>query len=301
MTKTRLLLIALSLLAMGSPSLLAQATRLPPGDSDTTFTNESSHHAENPMDWVWHGNFRPFIEANYGIGTPKHKAFATDFSDIGAAEIKIGFTQVKQFRDYVYSLDDRYLFGSYMAKDLHYDYKDQGTEVTKVTRFGTGNRTGYGYRAGSFDLLPYAFLALAWTRIDPGSTAGLSQPEIDLLERYNGPFRFGQSSEAGVKLGLFKAVSLTGGYEYSVIFPRHLFSKWLGSFTLQSVGHSVIALYGERLVSTSPVLGPLLYFFLQNGLTYVFYWQMRDSMNWPFKTETPLTFEALKVGASITF
>lgn len=295
MAKSKLLVVTLLMTALCSQELSAQQARPAPEQSDTTRVETS------PMDRLLMGNFRPFIEANYGLGTPKHKAFSTDFSELGAVEIKIGFSEIKQFRDYVYSLDDRYLYGGYISKDAHYDYEDVGVEVTKATRFGTGSRLGYGYRAGSFDLLPYAFLSLAWTKIEPGSTEGLSQQEIDLLQRYEGPFRFGQASEAGVKLGLFKTISLTGGYEYAVIFPRHLFGKWLGSFTLQSIGYSAISLYGEAIVGTSPILGPIMYFALQNGLTYVFYWQMRDHMNWPFVTETPLTFESWKLGFSITF
>ena len=295
MVRTILVLVALLMAASLSNELGAQTTRRSPVQGDTTLVEE------NPMEWAWRGDFRPFLEANYGIGTPKHKAFATDFSEVGAVEVKLGLTEIKQFQDHIYSLDDRYLYGGIISKDVHYNYDDVGAEVSKATRFGTGNRMGYGYRAGSFDFLPYAFLSLAWTNIDSGSTAGLSSQEIELLGRYQGPFRFGQVSEAGVKVGLFKTISLIGGYEYAVIFPRHLFGKWLGSFTLQSFGYSAINFYGEMIVSASPILGPLLYFALQNGITYVFYWQMRDSMNWPFKTETPLTFESLKLGVSITF
>jgi hypothetical protein len=300
MAKTNLLLVSLFMAALCSQELAAQATRSAPAGSDTAQVDEGGS-SENPMDWAWRGDFRPFFEANYGLGTPKHKAFANDFSQVGLAEFKIGLGEIKQVKDYIYSIDDRYLYASYISKDIDYDYEDVGAEVTKATRFGSGNRTGYGYRAGEIDFLPYAFLSLAWTRIDPGSTVGLSAQEIELLERYDGPFRFGQASEAGVKLGLFKTISLTGGYEYAVIFPRHLFAKWLGSFTIQSIGYSAISLYGERIVDSSPVLGPILYFLLQNGVTYAFYWQMRDNMNWPFETETPLTFESLKLGASITF
>ncbi len=300
MAKSKLCLVTLFMAALCSQELVAQATRLSPAGSDTAQAAKSGS-SENPMDWAWKGDFRPFLEANYGLGTPKHRGFAIDFSEVGLAEIKIGFSEIKQFKDHIYSIDDRYLYGSYISKDMDYNYEAVGAEVTKATRFGTGNRTGYGYRAGAFDLLPYAFLSLAWTKVEPGSTEGLSPEEIQLLDRYQGSFRFGQASEAGIKLGLFKAVSLTGGYEYAVIFPRHLFAKWLGSFTLQSIGYSGIALYGEQIVGSSPVLGPILYFVLQNGMTYLYYWQMRDSMNWPFETETPLTFESLKLGFSITF
>lgn len=294
MIKAKPLFAALFLATLLVQELEAQVRRSPSG-SDTT------QPQENPMEWAWQGDFHPFVEANFGLGTPKHKAFAIDFSEVGVSEFKLGFTEVKQFRNHVYSLDDRYLYAGYISKDIHPDYEDTGAEVTKATRFGTGNRTGYGYRAGSFDFLPYAFLSLAWTKIEPGATDGLSLEEIQLLDRYEGSFRFGQASEAGIKLNFFKTLSFTGGYEYAVIFPRHLFGKWLGSFTLQSIGYSAINLYGERIVGASPVLGPLLYFFLQNGITYVFYTQMRDSMNWPFETETPLTFESLKLGVSLTF
>ena len=83
--------------------------------------------------------------------------------------------------------------------------------------------------------------------------------------------------------------------------PRHLFGKWLGSVMIQSIGYSAIVAYSDAIVDATPALGPLITFALRNGLAYVFYWQMREEMNWPFVTERPLTLEAVKVSASFTF
>jgi hypothetical protein len=49
------------------------------------------------------------------------------------------------------------------------------------------------------------------------------------------------------------------------------------------------------------VLGPIMYFVLKNGISYVFYTQLQEKMNWPFNSETPLTIETIKIGASISF
>ena len=104
-----------------------------------------------------------------------------------------------------------------------------------------------------------------------------------------------------MKLRIGKALAVSGGYEFSVVYPRHLFGKWLGSVMIQSIGYSAIVAYSDAIVDATPALGPLITFALRNGLAYVFYWQMREEMNWPFVTERPLTLEAVKVSASFTF
>jgi hypothetical protein len=62
-----------------------------------------------------------------------------------------------------------------------------------------------------------------------------------------------------------------------------------------------VSVFSEDIIRSSKLLGPVMYFVLKNGLAYVFYTQLQDKMNWPFDSETPLTIEALKIGASITF
>ena len=61
------------------------------------------------------------------------------------------------------------------------------------------------------------------------------------------------------------------------------------------------AIFADQIVQSSPTLGPILHFLLKNGASLGYYLLVRDDMNWPFASETPLTVESFKLGAAITF
>lgn len=259
---------------------------------------------ENIDPWAkaWQGNFRPFIEGNYGIGVPKQIRFEGDFSNVGLAEGKLGYSEVEQYDKYVYSLDQRYLYGSYFSPDLNFFSDDTVGKVnTEATRFGVTSRLGFGYKIGFLNLLPYNGRSLVWTKITSTRPPTLSQTDVDILNRYEDSFRFGELSEAGVNITLSGILSLNAAYEFDVVYPRHLFWKWLGSIIIRDASTAAITVFSEDIVGRTSFLGPIIYFALKNGLSYAFYNAMKYNMNWPFTTEEPLTFEAFKAGVSITF
>jgi hypothetical protein len=258
--------------------------------------------ASEYIDWFLQG--RPFIEATYGLGEPKQELFTGEFLRLGAGELKLGYSAIKPDKDFVSYLEERFLFGSLLKKDLDKftsETDDTSKVETEMSRFGSGVRQGYGYTMGKFILLPYNQFTFVWTKVKSSPPASLSQDDVDILNRYEGNYRFGQAFEGGVKLNAFKSFSVAGSYEAAVIFPRHLFGKWLGSFTLMSIGLSAATIFSDRVVDSSPFFGPLMFFVLRNGVAYAFYQAMKDDMNWPFDTETPLRVETFKLGASITF
>jgi len=57
----------------------------------------------------------------------------------------------------------------------------------------------------------------------------------------------------------------------------------------------------EEVMSSTPAAGPIVNFFLKNGLSFAFYQLKRTKMNWPFASAAPLTYEAFKVGVKFTF
>ena len=122
-----------------------------------------------------------------------------------------------------------------------------------------------------------------------------------ILDRYDGAFRFGTASEGGVRIEIANTVSLDAGFEASVIFPRHLFWKQLISFAIESGGQGAVDFFVDEVMDNSPAAGPIVNFVLKNALSYGFYLLKKDSMNWPFETEKPLTYETFKMGVSFTF
>jgi hypothetical protein len=253
------------------------------------------------FDWRMKGNFNPFIEANYGLSKPKQKKFENTFANTGLIDAKLGYSKAEKYRGMVWELDERYVFGDYLSSDAEFLRELNGNVKTNISRFGVGNRLGYGYDLGIFTLLPYNQNQFIWTKINSTRPDSLSQNDTAILDRYEGVYRFGISTEGGAKILLFNTFSINASYELSVVYPRHIFWPWLGSYIILQTGLNAVSVFSEDIIRSSKLLGPVMYFVLKNGLAYVFYTQLQDKMNWPFDSETPLTIEALKIGASITF
>ena len=200
------------------------------------------------------------------------------------------------------SIDDRYIFGSYLSTDLYPSDEDTaGTVRTEIPRFGFSQRDGYGYKVGPFQLLGFNTFSFAWTELKSKRPAGISEGDASILDRYEGTFRFGHVYDGGIQFQLFKSLALNGSFEGAVIFPRLVFWEWLGSFLIQYTAISALTVWSEDIVERAQFVGPVLYLALKSALYYAFYNAMTYNMNWPFNSEKPLTIETFKVGVSITF
>lgn len=265
---------------------------------------QSTYDEDDWFAWVQQGNFRPFLEASYGYAMPSHNGVESEFADVGAAELLLGFSEIEPYGSkYVVSIDERYAFGTYAASDVNpFDEVGTGQLDTKMFRFGIGTRLGYGYRIGPIEVLPYNQNGLLTTDVEWATRpAGLSPADSTVLDRIEGKYRGSMLAEPGFKVRLFKGLSAAAGYELQTVYTRFVFGEWMGSFLTQYAGQAALTYFADEIVNTSPVLGPLLYFVLKNGLSVAFYSLMRDDMFWPFESETPLTMETAKLSVSLTF
>ena len=57
----------------------------------------------------------------------------------------------------------------------------------------------------------------------------------------------------------------------------------------------------DKIFDRSPAAVPVVDFLLKNGLAYSLYLLKKENMNWPFNTETPLTYETFKLGVTFLF
>lgn len=248
------------------------------------------------------GNYRPFIEANYGVAKPRFEGLNSDFGTLGVMELKLGYASVDTVRKKLVSLDQLYAFGSYFGEDIRPSgAPDEGDVGSELARFGLGNRLGYGYGGGFLGLEMYNQNSINWTRITPLAYDDMAPDAQAVFDRYEHKFRFGQLMEAGLKARVFGSFSLSVGAEGAVIFPRTVFWPWLGSAMLYSGAQGALQHFSEQIVDVSPVIGPMLHFVLKTGVSLGYYMMLREDMHWPFDYETPMTVESLKLGATITF
>ena len=247
----------------------------------------------------WYKESRPFIELNYGLSEPKHKKIDGTFSDAGLAEIKIGYNSMDKYEDYIYELDKRYLFLSTLSSDIG-SGESAGSLESKLIRFGLGARSGYGYRIGSVGIFPYTQDDFVWSKLNMDEFPE-KESDLEIINRYEGAFRFGTANAGGISLSYNSFFSVNAGYEAAVIFPRYLVWKNFLSLAIKGIGIGSIDFFVKEIMEASPASGPVVNFFLKNAFSYGFYLLQRDNMNWPFSTETPLTYETFKVGVSFSF
>ena len=261
------------------------------------------------------GEGNPFIEINYGFGNSKHKKFDGDFAKTGLIELKLGYIDKDDtWEDHILKTASSFFFGSNISTDL--SSKDAGVNnvQTKLWRFGVGLREGFGYGSKNFAVIPYSEWGFTWSRLDfdeidsdgnyvliGGDVAQLSDSDYEVLKRYDESFRFGKLSEGGIRVEAIDLISLDVAYETAVVFPRHLFWKQSGSFVVEQIGLGLIDEFVDEIFESTPEAAPIVNFLLKNGFAYGFYQLQRDDMNWPFGTETPLTYETFKIGMTFTF
>ena len=287
--------------------LIIFAANLSAQDRDSKKRSKWRDRWEDRWD-MWDNEARPFLEFNYGLGEPKHKNLNDSLNKVGMLEFKIGYSTLDIYeRDYILELDDKYIFGSNISNDLKDSEKKLTGYNTDAWRFGFGNRTGFGYKLGEVSILPYYQYDFTWTKLDVKNLPDPSllqtivpfvEQDVNTLKRYDGAFRFGTSNTGGLKIEVAGLLGLSADYETAVIYPRHLVWKQGGSFLAEQFIIQAVDYFIEEIMDRSPAAAPIVNFVLKNGVSYAFYALRRNDMNWPFKTETPLTYETARFGLS---
>jgi len=257
---------------------------------------------ENVMDFIFHS--RPMVEINYGYGIPKNKKVVGEFGNIGNWDLRLGMSEQKNFKGALIDLSERFTFGSYLASTAQNFQDNTGKIGTEIYRFGIGTRDGYGIGGSFFAIVPYVSQSFVWTKLAGYDSTGLSLNDRTVLNDYLGTFRFGDKSSFGLKAELFSRFQVNAYYETSVVYRRHLFWYWSGSFLVSQIGYNALSYFADQLVDNSPVLGGIFNFLLKAGYLYGYYLVRQENMNWPFNmdgNEAPLTFETVNVGFSFLF
>ena len=253
------------------------------------------------VDQFWSGPRKPMLDLSYGVSSVRHRLFEGELDKVGEMEVKLGYFKAHPKVDNVVDLSDKYLFFNYSSSNLLGRSPDPAKVTAEISRFGLGWRGGFAYDLISSYLYPYTQTALLWTKMNTGRPNGLSANDIAILDRYESSFRFGTSAESGIAIGLAEIFSVRAGYEVTVIYPRHVFWPWVGSYGLALVGMGAISHFAEDIVELSPTLGPIIYTLLRGGLTCGYYLLVRDNQYWPFGSETPMTTDGFRFGLTLTF
>ena len=263
---------------------------------------------ENVLDFIYKS--RPMIEVSYGYGFPANKNILGDFANVGSWDVKLGKSEQKNFNNILVDLNERYIFGSYLSSSTQTISETDNKILTDAYRFGFGSRDGVGFGGSGFSIVPYVSQDFVWTQLsdfeDPCAQEGVRCPALDseVLDDYLGTFRFGDKSTYGMKVELASMIQLSANYETSVVYRRHLFWYWSGSYIVSQVGYNILGYFTDDIVDSSPVLGSIFNFALKAGYLYGYYFLRQENMNWPFNmsgNEAPLTYETVNIGFTFLF
>ncbi len=271
----------------------------------TPFSNsaiaQSSSSASSMWSFLTEGNFDPILEGTYGYSIFDQKDFSADLPTAGAVGLKLGFRDVKQFKSWGKKLDERFLLGYYAKSTVPPGKAGTGDLSGEWWRVGVGQRAGYGWEIANQAIVPYHQYSFNYTNLKFANTSALTPADTAILSRVGGNGRLSMSTEGGLLVELFSSLSASAGYDATVIYPRLVVPEWICSYLILGSSVVIISSFAEEIVSSSPFLGPILYFVFRNAVAYGFFYAFRSQMNWPFTSETPFMTHTFKIDVSLKF
>jgi len=281
---------------------------------------EDSTKTEKDWDWHWDwdkwedwemdfgfSKTRPAISLQYGLANLNREDLQSQFVDPNLLEIKLGYIKDRNAweTDNIIRHSYKYLYLSNESNKLA-GKEAVGSEVeSDMWRFGFGRLSGYGYKLGeNAAIIPYYSYTLNWSNINfkyPDIMTLVPEPDQNILNLYDESFRFGTSSEGGVRIKIIDNLMLDAGYERSIVFQRHLFWKWAGSAIIEAAAQGLLDGFISEVFESTPAAGPIVNFLLKNALAYGIYELRQDKMNWPFSSEAPIAYDQFKFGVTFVF
>lgn len=275
-------------------------------------TSECKSHDRNFEFMPFHSfGGSPTIELTYGNSDIAMKSFGKlsnrGFANAGSAELRLSYSSMDDYEDYIVKYKNHFFFVSNNSTDLVSKSNTPFNINSNLWRFGFGTQEGYGYKIGRSAIVPYTSNSFVWSRVEwnmptyAGKLPELTAEDQNRLDLFNNAFRFGTMAEGGVKVQIVPLFTLNAGYEKSVIFPRYLVWKQLGSFIVEGIAQGAVSMFAGEVMDSSPAAGPIINFLLKNGVSYAIYQLRREKMNWPFNSAEPLTYDTWKIGMTFTF
>jgi hypothetical protein len=142
---------------------------------------------------------------------------------------------------------------------------------------------------------------VSWTSINPRSYS-LSQNPSDwqYVMDMDGTMRYGSSMTSSMEVRVSNTFSLTGGYTWNQVMPRHMFWYWMGSEIIEQAATTAIDKLIEKYTDISPKSQPVMHFVLKSAALYGMKELRRKYMNWPFETASPMNITYWNIGVGLT-
>jgi hypothetical protein len=253
---------------------------------------------------------KPFLDVYYGNAQLSRQGMSGEISNTDIYGIAIGVKKEKEHKesDEVIIQDKNGIsltLGS--AQDLQQsDSLFQGVSLTNTNALdfwslGFINGMGYGYQWGSSTLMLTVEDNTSWTSINPRTYSLMQGPaDWQYIMDFDGTMRLSSSMTSSLEFRVSNTVSLTGGYTWNQVMPRHLFWYWMGSEIIEGLAGNAVDRLIENFTEMSPKSQPVMHFVLKSAVLYGMKEMRRKYMNWPFETASPMNITYWNIGVGLT-
>ena len=253
---------------------------------------------------------KPFLDVYYGNAQLSRQGMSGEISNTDIYGIAIGVKKEKEHKesDEVIIQDKNGVsltLGS--AQNLqNSDSVYQGVSLTNTDALdfwslGFINGTGYGYQWGSSTLMLTVEDNTSWTSINPRTYSRLQGPaDWQNIMDFDGTMRLSSSMTSSLEFRVSNTLSLTGGYTWNQVMPRHLFWYWMGSEIIEGLAGNAVDRLIENFTEMSPKSQPVMHFVLKSAVLYGMKEMRRKYMNWPFETVSPMNITYWNIGVGLT-
>jgi hypothetical protein len=289
-------------LVVMSVNVFAMSSRSFKDDSTNSFMMEVDFNERTPM-----------ISLFYGSATPSRDGISGTIEQDMVFGGTLGMEREKAwFRDP--SIIQRYSNNVYLWYGKAADAQGIVTPAegdnpaiaasssTNLFRIGLADESGFGYKLGESSNL--MFLAsnavLSWTAVTPQSVT-TDPTSAQAMRDFEGALRFGEAMRPTIEWRVASPISIRVGYEWSQIYPRHMFWYWALSQGIEGIADAGATWFAREIGKSSPAAMPIVYFILKNGVAAGFKALRMNQMNWPFTTVAPMNVHMWNVGIGLHF
>ncbi|MFZ9761536.1 MAG: hypothetical protein ACO323_06200 [Candidatus Kapaibacteriota bacterium] len=253
---------------------------------------------------------KPYLDLHYGNAEISREGMKGDISNAEVYGISIGLKKEKTHEesDDIIVQDKNGLnltIGA--AKDLqNSDSTFQGIPLAESNALdfwsiGAINGTGYGYNFGGTTLMLGVEDNGTWTSFNPRSFARPLDPaDNQFILDMDGTMRFGSAMNSTIEFRVANTVTITGGYTWNQVLPRHMFWYWFGSEVIEGLAGAVVDNVIENFAKVSPKSLPVMHFVLKSALLYGVKVLRTPKMNMPFDTVSPMNITYWNIGVGLT-
>jgi hypothetical protein len=253
---------------------------------------------------------KPYLDVYYGNAQLSRQGMSGEISNTDIYGIAIGVKKEKEHKesDEVIIQDKNGIsltLGSAQALQQS-DSLYQGVPLTNTNALdfwslGFINGMGYGYKWGSSTLMLTVEDNTSWTSINPRTYSLMQGPaDWQYIMDFDGTMRLSSSMTSSLEFRVSNTVSLTGGYTWNQVMPRHLFWYWMGSEIIEGLAGNAVDRLIENFTEMSPKSQPVMHFVLKSAVLYGMKEMRRKYMNWPFETVSPLNITYWNIGVGLT-